>query len=331
MPTQQNDFCPEMLSALNNANSILLCTHISPDGDAIGSMLAVGLALRGLGKNVALACGDPVPGQYRFLPGAAGIVTPDKLTGRAFDLALSLDAASPGRLGDCQTAFFAAPHTAQMDHHPDNPLYAQINVVDGSAPAAGCVVYRALAALNAPVTPDIAAALYCAISTDTGNFRFPSTTPEAFRIMADLLEAGLDLPNIARPIHALREEPCVRLLGRALNTLRLFGDGRCACMVLRRADYAAARALPEHNANIVNYALDMPGVRMAFLAEEMPEEGMVKASLRAAEAPCNVAQIAWKYGGGGHALAAGLRLRGNLDELCAAIERDMLQALEDDQ
>ena len=324
---QKNDFCPEMLSALKNANSILLCTHVSPDGDAIGATLAMGLALESLGKQVTVADDDPVPGQYRFLPGAETVGRPDTLEGRSFDAALAIDAAGPERLGECGKAFFAAPVTLQMDHHPGNPLYAQYNAVDSGASAAGCVVRRCLRALDIPLTREIAACLYCAVSTDTGNFRFQNTTAEAFAIMSELMEAGLDLPAIARPIHQLREAPHVRLLGRALCSLRFFGGGRCACMKLTKEDYRAAQALPEHNNAIVNYALDIPGVEMVYLAEER-EDGQVKASLRSLP-PWDVASIARRYDGGGHMFAAGLRYSGALDALCAELEQQMLKLLED--
>ncbi len=324
---QKHDFCPEMLSALLHANSILLCTHAQPDGDAIGSTLAMGLALRSIGKQVTLSDADPVPGYMRFLPGAEAFVQPDAIQEKAFDASLAIDTATVALLGSCKEAFFAAPVTLLMDHHPDNPRYAACSVVDGNAAAAGCVVYRCLQALDIPITPDIAACLYSAISTDTGNFRFQNTNAEVFSIMADLMEAGLNLPAAARPIHQLREEPHARLLGRALDSLKLFAGGRCACMRLTQADYQAARALPEHNSNIVNYALDIPGVEMAFLAEER-EDGQVKASLRALP-PWNVAEIAKAFGGGGHRLAAGLRLSGTLEGLCRELEAKMQKALED--
>lgn len=324
---QKPDFCPEMLSALQNANSILLCTHAQPDGDAIGSTLAMGLALKSMGKRVTLLDADPVPTQMRFLPGAEGFVQPEAVRGKAFDVALAIDTATTELLGASKDAFFAAPVTLVMDHHPDNPRYASINLVDGKASAAGCVVRRCLQALHIPLTKEIAACLYCALSTDTGNFRFQNTNAETFSIMAELMETGFDLPAVARPIHQLREEPHARLLGRALDSLKIFAGGKCACMRLTQEDYQAAHALSEHNSNIVNYALDIPGVEMAFLAEER-ENGMVKASLRALP-PWNVAEIAKAFGGGGHKLAAGLRLPGTLDGLCAELEEKMLKALED--
>lgn len=329
MRMQQNDFCPDMLSALKNANSILLCAHITPDGDAIGAMLALGLALRSMGKQIVMACADPVPGQFLFLPLAREIVGAEALAGRSFDLAVAVDCAAPGRIGDCLKAFEASPVRMQVDHHPDNPLYADYNWVDGNASAAGCVVYRLLGKLGVPVTEEIAQCLYCAISTDTGNFRFQNTNAEAFSIMADLMRAGLDLPVIARPIHQLREKPHVRLLGYALRSLRFFADGRCAAMRLTRADYDRAGALPEHNIGIVNYALDMPGVQIAYLAEER-EPGQVKASLRSLP-PWDVGAVARKFDGGGHMFASGLRCAGTLDGLCEALDREIIALLEEKQ
>lgn len=325
--TQKNDLCPQMLSALKNANSILLCTHVSPDGDAIGATLAMGLGLRSLGCRVTLACADPVPGQFLFLPGASDFVLPEGLAAQRFDAALAIDAASAERMGACRDAFFSAPLTMQMDHHPDNPRYCMYNQVDGGASAAGCVVYRYLRALDIPITQEIAQCLYCAISTDTGNFRFQNTTAEAFSIMADLMKAGLDLSKVARPLHQLREAPHVRLLGKALDSLCVFGKGKCACMALSAQDYHSAQAKPEHNTAIVNYALDIPGVEMAFLAEER-EDGQVKASLRSLP-PWNMAKIAQKYGGGGHMFAAGLRYDGTLEDLLESLKNDMLQLAEE--
>ena len=322
---RRNDAWHDMLSALQNANSILLCTHISPDGDAIGSTLAMGRGLRKLGKQVTMACGDPVPELFLFLPGAKDMVTPEQLRDRQFDAALALDAADLARVGECGEAFLSAPVTAQIDHHPDNPCYARYNVVDGKAAAAGCLVYKALLGLGLTVDQEMAMCLYCAISTDTGNFRFRNTDGEAFAIMAELMKTGFQLPEAARPLHQLREEANVRLLGRAIDSLRIFGGGKCAAMALRPQDFRAANAKPEHNTGIVNYALDIPGVEIAYLAEQR-ENGQVKASLRSLP-PWSVGEIARKYGGGGHDQAAGMQYPGSLDEMCAALDGEMLQML----
>ena len=322
----KTDFPHEMLSAVKNANSILLCCHISPDGDAIGSLLAAGLILKALGKQVAMACGDPVPAQYRFLPCADEVVDAEALKGKAFDAALAVDTASLERMGACADIFLSVPVTMQIDHHGDNPRYARMNVVDGSTSAAGCLVRRFMRALNVDLTKEIAVCLYCAISMDTGNLVQPNTTAEAFRIMAELMEAGLDLDNAARRLHLLRGEPNARLLGRALNSLIIFANGKCAGMRIDARDYRECHALPEHNSNIVNYALNIPGVEACFLAEER-ESGEVKASLRSLPG-LDVSVIARKYGGGGHKQASGLRYQGSLDGLCEALEKDLAELAE---
>lgn len=326
----QNDaHCLEMLSALQNANSILLCTHIAPDGDAVGATLAMGLGLRAIGREVTLACADPIPQRFHFLAGAKEFVTAPALEGRQFDLCLAVDVADLGRLGACEKAFRRAAETGQMDHHPTNPLYAQINWVDGGASAAGCIVYRALKALGVAITPDMAQCLYCAISTDTGNFCYRNTTAEAFSIAADLMRAGLPLDQTARMLHLLREEPHVRLLGRAIDTLRLFCGGKCACMRLEQADYRAANAGPEHGEKIVNYAMDLMGVEMAYLADSRAP-GRIKCSLRA-QPPWDVTVIAQKFGGGGHVLAAGFQCAWTMEEACAAVEKEMRRQVEERQ
>jgi len=217
----------------------------------------------------------------------------------------------------------------QLDHHPTNPLYAQVNLVDGEAAASGCMVMRVLDALGVAVTADMAGCLYAAISTDTGNFCFKNTNAEAFSCAARLMEAGLDINDCARRLHLLRQEAHVRLLGRALCSLRVFGDGKCAGMILSHQDYEAAGAGAEHTDKIVNYALDMPGVEMAYLVDER-EIGFAKVSLRA-QPPRDVTKIARKFGGGGHVLAAGCRTEMALDVMCSLIEKEMLAQIEEEE
>lgn len=320
---------PALPQALEKASRILIGTHVNPDGDAVGSSLAVCHALRAMGKEVTLCCADALPGKLRFLPGAENFVQAEALEGRSFDLSIAVDCADESRLGDMGEFFFRSPVLVQIDHHPTNPLYAHVNAVDGDAAAAGCVVYRLLQAMGITVTEDIAKCLYAAISTDTGNFSFENTDGEAFAIVAELVKAGLPLNEMSRNLFLLQEEAHVRLLGRAIATLRLFGNGQCACMQLTAADYAAANAGPEHSDGIVNYAMNLWGVKMAYLADEKAD-GTVKVSLRALP-PFNVARIAQAFGGGGHVLAAGCRYKTTLQQMCAALEEHMCKQLEEQQ
>lgn len=316
-----------MLSALKSANSILLCTHISPDGDAIGSMLAAGRMLERMGKQITMACADSVPQRLRFLPGADRIVQVQQLEGRTFDLAFALDAADEKRLGECIHAYMAAPVRIQMDHHGTNPCYAQHNEVDGHASSTGCMVYRLMQALDVTPDPEMAACIYTAISTDTGNFCFANTDEETFACAGAMQKTGFDLNEVARNVHLVREVPHVRLLAQALSTLHLFADGNCACMMLSAEDYARCGALPEHSDTIVNYALYLPGVKMAYLLDTR-ELGMVKVSFRAI-APCHVADIARQLGGGGHDLSAGCRTQMSAQEAEMLIQQAMTRQIEE--
>ncbi len=312
-----------LLSALSGANSILLCTHLRPDGDAVGSVTAAAQVLRGMGKSVVMICEDAVPAKYAFLPLADEILPPARAQG-AFDLALALDAAEEARLGACAGLFHACPVTAQIDHHPTNPGYAQINEIDGAASSAGAMVWRMIAALGAPVTPGIAACLYAAVSSDTGNFCFRNTDAEAFACAAAMMDAGLQLGEAAQKVHLSLEAPHVRLLGRAIASLRVFAGGRAAGMTLTKEDYAACGACEEHTDKIVNYAKNIAGVAMAYLADD--HLGYVKFSLRA-EPPFDVAAVAQRYRGGGHVLAAGCRMPLPLDAARDAMEREFLAQL----
>lgn len=312
-----------LLSALLGANSILLCTHVRPDGDAIGSLTAAAQALRAHNKTVVMACADDVPARYAFLPCADEIVKPEDVTG-AFDASLSLDAGDVGRLGACAEAFFSCSVTAQIDHHPTNPGYALFNEVDGDASSAGAMVWRMVRALHVPVTPDIAACIYAAVSSDTGNFCFRNTDAEAFACAASMMEAGLALGRVSQRVHLSLEAPHVRLLGRAIGSLRVLSGGRAAGMALTREDYIACGALDEHTDRIVNYAKNIEGVAMAYLAVEQDDH--IKISLRA-EPPYNVAVIAQRYGGGGHVLAAACKIALPLSQAIDVIEGEFLEQI----
>lgn len=314
---------PALLAALQNARQVMVCGHVSPDGDAVGSVLAMGAALRGMGKQVTMALQDAVPENLSFLPGTKEIVNPDALDAAAFDTVVVLDVASVERMGSCKRIFEEAPCTVLLDHHMTNPGYAMHNEVDGNAAATGSVVMRVLRALEIPITEDMAACLYAAISTDTGNFCFKNTDEEAFACASELMKTGFDLSGLARQLHLLRGERHLRLLGRAIASLRIFAEGKAACVRLTAADYEAAGALPEDSDKIVNYAMDLVGVQMAYLADSR-EAGTTKVSLRA-QPGFDVACIAQQLGGGGHMLASGAHVQQDMETVCAFIEGEMIK------
>lgn len=322
MPEFRNE---KLLSAVRKADSFLLCTHIAPDGDAIGSSLALAFMLEDMGKKVTIACADPVPSRLHFLPCWEMFERPEKLEGQSFSCAIAVDCADEGRLGGCERYYNKVPVRLQIDHHGTNPLYAQENEVDASASAAGCIVWRMMKALQVPVQKEHAEALYTAISSDTGNFCFENTNAECFECMQELINAGLRINEVARPLHLLREIPAVHLLSKALDSLTFEAEGRIAYMRLYRRDYLACNAGNEHNSKIVNYAMDIPGVEMSFVADETKDG--IKFSIRA-QPPHDVSVVASAFGGGGHKLAAGCMMKNAMmDEACDRMLEKMLEQL----
>ena len=307
----------KIIDAIAAARSIALVSHVNPDGDTIGSALALKLGLDKLGKATALFCQDKVPDNLAFLRGVDECRAPEDAAGERFDLLICVDVADVDRMGRCAALVERCAHTAQVDHHGTNPNYAEDNCVDAEAPATALVVHELLERLGVTVDRDIAACLYVAISTDTGNYAYNSTSAEAFRVTAELLEAGLPLSEINRRLYRQRELPQVRLLQKSLRSLTFHCGGAITSMALTRQDFEACGALAEHADTLVNYGLDIEGVRMAVLARETRNPGEVKLSLRAVE-PDSVSEVAQSMGGGGHAQAAGATVHGTTLEECVA-------------
>lgn len=310
--------------AIAAAESVCICSHVNPDGDTIGSALAMRLALLGMGKRVGVFCQDKVPDNLCFLQGAKEIRYPEENQDR-YDLFLSVDVSDVGRLGACAELRQACANTAQIDHHGTNPGYAQVNSVDGDASATCTMIREQLEYLHAPLTREIAECLYVGISTDTGNFSFDCTDPEAFHVMGDLLEVGLPLAELNMILFREKSKPQLRLLGRAIEKMRFEAEGQIAVMTLTRQDFADCEALSEHADTIVNYGLETIGTCMALLAREN-DDGRIKFSLRA-RAPLTVDDVAAKLGGGGHARAAGISMEGSLEATTKLVVKEMIQRL----
>ncbi len=329
--TQSNDRyqIKELLSAIQQADSILLFSHVSPDGDTLGSALALKIALEGLRKRVFPVLDATVPEALGFLPDVYSFRSPADIAAHV-DLsapgllALAVDVGSPDRMGAGEAIYAQVKRTAQLDHHGTNPGYAQINVIDSEAPATALLVYRLLAALGAGLRGDVGVCLYTALSTDTGNFLYRSVNAETFDMMADLMRAGLDVATYGRLLFRRKSREFVALLGAALPTLRVACSGEIAGMSVSSEQMAAAGASAEHADGIVDYAIDLAGVKLAYFAREMGD-GRVKCSLRAM-APYRVDGVAASFSGGGHQLAAGCTLHSSLAEAVAAVEQALTDA-----
>ena len=310
---------------LHGARSIAVCSHVNPDGDTLGSAAAMALALKTLGKDVSLFCDGKVPDQMAFLPGIREMRVPGETEG-PFDVMLSVDVSDPNRLGCCERLRSVSGHTVQIDHHPTNPLFMEINWVDGNAPAACLMIREQIRALGVELDRDMATCLYTGISTDTGNFSFASTNAACFDVMSELMACGLPLAQLNRALFRERPVPQVRLLGKTLNSLCYYAEGQIAVMILTWQDFRDCNALSEHADTMVNFGLDTVGTRMALLAREGKQEGTVKLSLRAKE-PDTVNDIAQAFGGGGHPQAAGITMNGTLEESVGMVLDAMIRKL----
>lgn len=294
---------------ITSRDGFTIIAHISPDGDALGSTLALLGLLRQLGKQAEAVCADGVPTLYRFLPLADQLCTPERATG--YPHVISVDCADLGRLGQAQPLFAQAASTYNIDHHPTNDAYAGSNAVDPTAAATGELIYRLALSLGSPITAELAACLYTALMTDTGNFSYSNTTGDTLRIAGALLDAGADGYDLNLRIYRNTPFCKLRLLGVAIDGIRLYEQNRIGMASLTRAQVEACGAREEDTEGVVDYVRDIDTVEIAiFLKESGPETW--KVSLRA-KRWANVGAMAARLGGGGHARAAGYTAKGGPD------------------
>lgn len=308
-----------ILQALREGRRFLLLLHVRPDGDSIGSSLALARSLARLGKEAVVVRADDLPDNLRFLPGADAIRPWQEVDG-AFDAAVFIDCGDLGRIGDARRLLGGCRHILNIDHHLSNARFGDLNYLEPEAAAAAEITYELIHDLGAELDLETAVALYVALVTDTGSFQYESTSPRTHRIAAALLEAGVRPAEVAEAVWGSRSERSLRLLGMALATLRVepFPHGNLAWLEVTRRAMVAAGAAALDTEGFVNMAREVEGVELAVLFIEEGEEE-VKVSFRSSRW-LDVSRFAALFGGGGHARAAGCNLRGAL----AAVREDVL-------
>ncbi|HEV3409943.1 MAG TPA: bifunctional oligoribonuclease/PAP phosphatase NrnA, partial [Chthoniobacterales bacterium] len=302
----------EIAAALRGATRIAVLSHVRPDGDALGSQLALGISLRQLGKEVVVWNEDGMLEKYSFMPCAELLVRPPAEP-QEFDLSVALDTAVQNRLGNAGEAV-RAPKWINIDHHPTNPRYGDLNYIEPTAPATGQILYELLATQDLPINPEIAENLFVAISTDTGSFQYPNTTAHTFEIGAELVKRGVNVGRVSQLLYENYPRRRVELLRELLRTMRFEADGRVASFSLALKLARELGVKPEDNEGLIDHLRAIHGVVVAVFFEELPE-GKVRVSMRSKSAAADVAAIAQRFGGGGHVLAAGARVRGSLPEV----------------
>lgn len=317
----------ELGEVLRKHDSFVILSHVRPDGDAIGSQIGLGFALMAAGKSVRLINEDGLPDNLAFLPGAEKIETPPAEPVDA-EVAIALDTATKPRLGDgALHAASKAKLWLNIDHHISNPRYGDLNLVDATSPATGQIIYDLITALDLPLPAESRDAIYTAVSTDTGSFQYPSTTARTYEMGADLIRRGLDVGKINSDIYDNHPYRRVELMRALLNTLELSANGSVASWELRDQTRIDLQLRPEDSEGLIDIIRAIRGVRIAAFFEELPD-GKIRVSMRSKEARLNVCQIAMEFGGGGHALAAGIRMAGPLEEAKAKVLAAICRATE---
>jgi bifunctional oligoribonuclease and PAP phosphatase NrnA len=298
--------------------------HIRPDGDALGSQLALALSLEQLGKDVRVWNEDGMLEKYSFLPRTELLTKPPE-TAEHVDVAVALDTAIQNRLGTALAAVASAKIWINIDHHSSNPGYGDLVMVDVSAPATGEIIFDLIRSQGLPFTHDIAENLYAAISTDTGSFQYPKTSARTFEIGAELVRAGgLDVGKISQELYENYPRRRLELLRELLRTMRFSGQDQVASFSLSLKTAAILGVLPEDNEGLIDHLRAVRGVIIAVFFEELAD-GKVRVSMRSKDEAVDVCAICQKFGGGGHTLAAGARVRGGLAE----VEEKVLEEIRD--
>lgn len=291
-------------------DDIAIVTHVFPDGDALGSSLALMMGLKTLGKRAFVCDRDPVPAYLHLLPDWETVAAPDHFPFEP-KAAIAVDCADAARMGPAGILFEAGIDTAVIDHHVTNSTTITPALVNSEASASGVLVYQVLCELGVSLNRDMATCLYSAISTDTGNFNFSNTTPEALLAAAECVKQNIDVSDLSYRLFRMRTEGRTRLLGRALSRVEYLENGQIAVLRLTRADFEECHAQDADTEGVVNFGIDTEGVEIAFLATERADS--TKFSLRS-RSRVDVAQIAASLGGGGHSRAAGVTLPLPLEE-----------------
>jgi len=316
-----------ILDAVRGSKTFCVAGHIRPDGDCVGSQLALALALQNEGKKVVCWNEDSVPQKYKFLD-AEGLFQQPK-RGLKFDCVVATDCASFERLGRVTRCIAQRKIFINIDHHESNTRYADVNWVSAREPSCGELVYRLLKVARWPITKPIADCLFTAVSTDTGSFQYATTRPGTFHAGAELVTRGANLAKICDEVYQSYPLSRVRLLKHIYSRFRLTHHDQIAYFWLKKADFARAGSDDDETEGLIDHIRAIAPVVVACVFEEIEPE-LTRISLRSKSDRVNVNEIAAQFGGGGHPAAAGARIPGKplsvQRKVIAAVKRTLNSA-----
>ncbi|MDF1658326.1 MAG: bifunctional oligoribonuclease/PAP phosphatase NrnA [Verrucomicrobiales bacterium] len=301
-----------VISRIAKAERVLILCHDRPDGDAIGSAVGLALILEGEGKETQVVNHDPVPEALQFLPEVSRVDSQVDLV--QSDLIIALDSAGRDRISSSVWDRISNdPDVINIDHHVSNPGYGDINYVDVSSPATGQIVFQLAKEAGWKINGDAASHLYAAISTDTGSFRYPSTSSETMRVVADLIDKGLDVGRLNQQLYESYPMRRVEALAFLLRDLRMDCDNRCVSVLLPFVVTERLGLRTGDTEGVIDVIRAIDSVIVAVFFEEF-EDGRIRVSSRSKSDQVSVGEVCKEFGGGGHTLAAGARLSGPLND-----------------
>jgi len=314
----------QIIEQIHKSSSLLIASHAEPDGDAVGSLMALGLALHKLKKKTTLFNASHIPAVYSFLPKVEQIVQ-HIAKPNAYQTAIILDCGDLSRVGEAGQAVLRIPFIINIDHHISNTRFGNLQLIDTRACSTAEIVYRLIKALDIPIDKPIATALYTGILTDTGSFRFSNTNREAFAISKEMADSGVEPHNVAQHVFGTYSLGRIKLLNLALDSIEISENGKLSMMTVTKSMLTETGTQAEDVDGMINYARRIQNVKVAALIHELqngtePSRHISRyhVSLRS-DGSVDVATIASSFGGGGHVSAAGFQVESTLANLKSEI------------
>lgn len=313
----------EILKEIKEAEKIVILTHESPDGDALGSSLAMKLMLEELGKKSDVIIPE-YSRMFQFLPSATEIKIDSEI--KKYDLAISVDCANFKRMAKNEY-FEKAKKTIVIDHHGSNNMYGDLNYVNPVSPAC-CEILAGMAEyFEIKVTKDIGTCIMTGIITDTGGFRHLGITPDTFEYTAELIRLGVDIPDIYKRTLRTKTKANFELTKRVIDRMELLEDGKVSFTYITSQDELEVGAEPGDHEGLVDIGKDIEGVKVSVFIRQKDNETAYKVSLRS-EDDINVSDICFVFGGGGHARAAGALIQGNVEQVKEKLMKEIRKWME---
>ncbi|OGX06230.1 MAG: hypothetical protein A3G87_09970 [Omnitrophica bacterium RIFCSPLOWO2_12_FULL_50_11] len=313
-------------SALQKKDNFLLASHVSPEGDAIGSVLALDSLLHRLGKKAMIVCEDPIPERLSFLPQDRWHLSKEISKHRQFDALVVADCPTLERIGEASKLLGPETQVFNIDHHVSNVRFGHYNYIRPEACACGEVVCEIFKRFKLKINRDEATALYVSIATDTGSFKYSNTTVKSHEIASELIQTGIDIEKINDALYATYSLQTIQLYSVLLSKIQTTPDRMVAWAGLSREDLKKTGGTYEDTEGFIDFLKYIKEVQFAFFMSELdgPEKGFIRVSFRS-KGDYDVSQVAVRFGGGGHKKAAGCTISGSLEEVTEKVLNEIQQ------